>query len=98
MRPVLFNIFISDMDTGIEFTLSKLGDDTTLVGALSTLEEREVIQRDQDRLEMWACVKLMKFTRPSSTSCTRARTIPGAKRGWMPNDQPCQEVLGGIHG
>lgn len=80
----MFNIFISDMGTGNEFTLSKLADDTTLVGALGTLEEREVIQRDQDRLEMGACVKLMKFTRPSSA--------PGPGQSQAQREAGCQMI------
>ncbi|PKU46640.1 rna-directed dna polymerase from mobile element jockey-like [Limosa lapponica baueri] len=49
------------MDSGIECTLNKFANNTKLGGMVNTLEGRDAIQRDLDRLERWARAKLMKF-------------------------------------
>ncbi|XP_061213376.1 uncharacterized protein LOC133214481 [Neopsephotus bourkii] len=49
------------MDSGIECVLRKFADDTRLCGSVDTLEGRNAVQRDLDRLVWWADANLMKF-------------------------------------
>ncbi|RMC13122.1 hypothetical protein DUI87_10653 [Hirundo rustica rustica] len=60
---VLFKIFVSDMDSGTECTLSKFANDTKLCGAVDSLEGRDVIQRNSDRFERWDCANLVTFNK-----------------------------------
>ncbi|KAK4806614.1 hypothetical protein QYF61_013869 [Mycteria americana] len=51
------------MESGIECTFSKFVDDSKVSGLVDTLEGRDAIRRDLDRLERWARVNLMGFNK-----------------------------------
>ncbi|GAB0177887.1 mitochondrial enolase superfamily member 1 [Grus japonensis] len=63
LGPALFNVFVGDMASGIKCTLSKFANTTKLCGGVDTLEGRDAIQRDLDRLERWARANRLKFNK-----------------------------------
>ncbi|KAF7254213.1 Usherin [Varanus komodoensis] len=61
LGPILFNLFINDMEEGVNSLLIKFADDTK-TGAVATTEEKVLqIQKDLDRLWKWAGDNRMAF-------------------------------------
>ncbi|XP_065511830.1 uncharacterized protein LOC136001437 [Caloenas nicobarica] len=60
-------------ETGEDVTWGQLADDTKLGGAVDTLEGREALQRDLNKLENWAIANHMKVNKSKSLTETCQR-------------------------
>ncbi|MGH0123268.1 UNVERIFIED_CONTAM: hypothetical protein FKN15_021008, partial [Acipenser sinensis] len=63
LGPLLFLIYINDLDSGIVSKLIKFADDTKIGGVANTAEAAKVIQNDLDSIQKWADTWQMKFNR-----------------------------------
>uniref|UniRef100_M3XHM8 Reverse transcriptase domain-containing protein n=1 Tax=Latimeria chalumnae TaxID=7897 RepID=M3XHM8_LATCH len=61
LGPLLFNIFINDLEEGVKSTLVKFADDTEMMKVLDSDSACDELQKDLDTLQNWAVKWQMKF-------------------------------------
>jgi hypothetical protein len=61
LGPILFTIFINDLDEGIKNIIKKFADDTKLMGMTGSIEQVNGIREDLRRLDEWSQLWQMKF-------------------------------------
>ena len=61
MGPILFNIYIDDIDDGINSKISKFADDTKIANIVNNKNDSIRLQSDINRLMEWADKWQMKF-------------------------------------
>lgn len=83
LRPVIFNIFISDLGNGMECTLRKISD---VGGSVNILDSRAAIKRGPRSWRNGMTWTLWSSTKLTAKSCIWDRVTPCHSRGWEPAD------------
>lgn len=61
LGPMLFLIFINDLDSGISYWILKFADDTKIYGCLKDPKDCDTLQDDLDLLCAWSNEWQMQF-------------------------------------
>uniref|UniRef100_A0A8C3F3S5 Reverse transcriptase domain-containing protein n=1 Tax=Chrysemys picta bellii TaxID=8478 RepID=A0A8C3F3S5_CHRPI len=61
LGPILFNLFINDLEKGVNSEVAKFADDTKLLKIVKTKADCDELQKDLTKLSDWATKWQMKF-------------------------------------
>ena len=61
LGPILFNLFINDLEDGVSSAISVFVDDTKLSRAITSPQDVETLQKDLNKLMGWATTWQMRF-------------------------------------
>uniref|UniRef100_A0A803J1V1 Reverse transcriptase domain-containing protein n=1 Tax=Xenopus tropicalis TaxID=8364 RepID=A0A803J1V1_XENTR len=61
LGPLLFNLFINDLEVGIDSIVSIFADDTKLCKTISSMQDAAALQSDLTKLDNWAANWEMRF-------------------------------------
>jgi len=61
LGPVLFLIYVNDLEDGIEHWILKFADDTKLFAKINNTQEAVKMQNDLDRIVQWSLEWQMLF-------------------------------------
>ncbi len=54
LGPVLFLVYVNDIDEGLSCKISKFADDTKIGNSVLTDEERQSLQEDLHKISVWS--------------------------------------------
>jgi len=61
LGPILFLLYINDLENGVMSWILKFADDTKIFGKANSIEDKNLLQKDLDRLIEWSLEWLMMF-------------------------------------
>ena len=78
LGPILFLIFINDLESGLTSSVFKFADDTKILGTVNTSEDKDILQQISSTWWTGSNSGRCSSTPPSVKSCilSRVRTIP----------------------
>ena len=72
LGPLLFLIYVNDMEKGINAEISKFADDTKNFSTVCTTEQQQKLQSSLDSVNTWSKIWQMSFNANKCKSCTSA--------------------------